>query len=213
MPNYCENTLIVKGDLDQLADFKNKVLKVTPEKELQFTMETLFPTPTELLGETSPQMFRGDNDDEKAKEEWQNRVIKLKEKYGHTDWYDWRIANWGTKWDACSPYYVDEDNGESLTIGYYTAWSPNIYWLKKVSVMYPNLKFSLLYEESGYFYCGRYETIYGLELYNEQGEPINVDEEGREVYYDSELERYRYKSDDSVIDDEDFWPKLENIFK
>lgn len=213
MPNYCDNTLIVQGDLDQLTDFKKKVLKVTPAKELEFTMQTLYPTPEELLQEVSPQMFRGDKDDEKQKEEWQNRINELQEKYGYSDWYYWRTANWGTKWDACSTFYVDEDNGESLTIGYSTAWSPNVEWIRYISPMYPNLKFLLLYEEGGAFFCGRYECINGLELCDEQGEPMNVDDDGREVYYDLELDKYRYKDDDTLIDDEDFFPQLSNIFK
>jgi len=35
------------------------------------------------------------------------------------DWYDWRIRNWGTKWNA----YEQDSNPASLTIEFQTAWS------------------------------------------------------------------------------------------
>ena len=39
------------------------------------------------------------------------------DKYGHIDWYNWRINNWGTKWNACDEY-VDDD-----VLEFNTAWS------------------------------------------------------------------------------------------
>ena len=41
---------------------------------------------------------------------------------GYYDWYDWSIANWGTKWDA---YHVEaQSDDSSLTYTFQTAWSP-----------------------------------------------------------------------------------------
>ena len=44
---------------------------------------------------------------------------------GHADdrWYDWRLANWDTKWDAYDVEVVDPDP-ENLEIEFNTAWSP-----------------------------------------------------------------------------------------
>lgn len=38
--------------------------------------------------------------------------------YGHVDWYDWSIANWGSKWNAYSSYLDEENNA----IEFDTAW-------------------------------------------------------------------------------------------
>lgn len=40
--------------------------------------------------------------------------------HGHAYWYDWAIANWGTKWNAYSQNY-DESSPETIT--FQTAWS------------------------------------------------------------------------------------------
>ena len=46
-------------------------------------------------------------------------------KSGKTDdrWYDWRIQNWDTKWDAYDVEVVDPDP-ENLEIEFNTAWAP-----------------------------------------------------------------------------------------
>jgi len=38
-------------------------------------------------------------------------------------WYDWRLANWDTKWDAYDVEVVDPDP-ENMEIEFNTAWSP-----------------------------------------------------------------------------------------
>lgn len=51
--------------------------------------------------------------------------------YGHDTWYDWSCDNWGTKWNACHTYYVDEFN-----IEFDTAWSTPIPIFKEISKKY-----------------------------------------------------------------------------
>lgn len=61
--------------------------------------------------------------------------------YGQNNWYDWSLANWGTKWDAYG-YYEDEDyshNRDSLR--FLTAWSAPHPVLEKLSEMFPGVKF------------------------------------------------------------------------
>lgn len=42
-------------------------------------------------------------------------------KYGHTDWYDWRNANWGVKWNAV---YPEVKTGDSfVSYGFGTPWN------------------------------------------------------------------------------------------
>jgi hypothetical protein len=72
-------------------------------------------------------------------------------------WYDWNIRNWGTKWDVAvssNETYPDttvEDtvNGENHVVHYNfeTAWSRPMPALLNLSSQYPDLLFTLSYEE------------------------------------------------------------------
>ena len=91
MPNWCNNTLNVEGDLNALQDLKKRVLKVNEYDTVEFTMEGLMPTPPELLEQTSPAYFRGDENDTEGRLEFEKHIEQLEEKYGYRDWYDWFV--------------------------------------------------------------------------------------------------------------------------
>jgi hypothetical protein len=61
------------------------------------------------------------------------------ERYGHKDWYDWSVNNWGTKWNAYSynSYYEGGD-----TIIFQTAWSAPEPIIELLSQKYPDVEFS-----------------------------------------------------------------------
>jgi hypothetical protein len=64
------------------------------------------------------------------------------EKYGAENcWYDWSIKNWGTKWNS---YGYDEhtaDNFDGCTVKFLTAWSSVSDLMKKLSSMFPDIRF------------------------------------------------------------------------
>jgi len=76
-------------------------------------------------------------------------------KYGATNWYDWAVANWSTKWgayDADDEFATANDlNGPNLraTINFTTAWSPATKFWTKVSSLYRSLTFQTDYEVEG----------------------------------------------------------------
>ena len=78
-------------------------------KEGAFDFNTLVPEPPELLVSTK-----------KAE-----TLKELRNTYGHDNWYDWRIANWGTKWNSydCE---LDESQVDLGILDYRfdTAWAP-----------------------------------------------------------------------------------------
>lgn len=88
---------------------------------------------------------------------------------GYFTWYDWAIWNWGTKWNACNcNLSYDHD-----FIGFSTAWDYPEPVLRKLSAMYPDVKFTAkCYYEDGdniiaEFLNGnlvRETTFYGDEL-------------------------------------------------
>ena len=214
MPNWCSNTLIVEGDLNELVDFKKKVLVQSDHDKgrLDFTMEVLHPTPPELLEQTSPVMWRGELHDEEGQKAFEAHIKSLKDTYGFEDWYSWRVANWGTKWD-CDTFYVNEHDGDCLEVNYSTAWSPNEGFIKFASQVYPSLKFRLAYEEGGMGFAGVLICENGEVIEENTADLEWIDSDtDRLVTYDSKLERYRYVDTDEVIDDEDFYPTEHNVF-
>jgi len=148
MPNWCENTLTIRGSKKDLQAFKKK-LEDTKENDKDICIfRTFRPMPKELKKTTSP------NDDAKLKKQ-------LLEKYGAEDWYDWANNNWGTKWGFCDvqwiedkPIKTDEQNLYDIKMYYQTAWSPGDDCLEEIFQELNNLSFFLTYEEPGMGFAG-----------------------------------------------------------
>ena len=68
------------------------------------------------------------------------KAFKNKQKYGVTSWYNWRIRNWGTKWNAYGYEGGVQFDGKSLR--FQTAWSPPEPIIAKLAEMYPDLDFT-----------------------------------------------------------------------
>ena len=109
-------------------------------------------------------------------------------------WYNWNIRNWGVKWDVAvgdDNKYPDTymegptENGENLVVYYNfnTAWGIPDVALTKLSAQYPDLLFTLSYEEET-GWGGEHEYLRGEQLegseynwkcrecdYEELGEP------------------------------------------
>lgn len=63
-------------------------------------------------------------------------------KYGHKDWYSWRVDKWNTKWNATEQGEWKLGKGYA-TISFLTAWSPPIPVLEKLSLEFPELELKL----------------------------------------------------------------------
>lgn len=124
------------------------------------------------------------------------------------DWYDWRIKNWGTKWNG-DIYDIKINEGE-LIVNFASAWSPPTHWLQKVARIFPDLHFELTYMETGIWFAGLC-IAEGEDFEDLDREISQTDEEQREVTYDSKRERYVYVDDGEVIEDEDFTPNYSVI--
>lgn len=127
MPNWCNNTLKIRGDEKQIARLAKKIKPKT-------FLSSFIPLPKELEGTTSP-----------SKKKNLNLILK----YKYDNWYDWQTNNWGTKWDI--ELETDEQNEYELIYSFDSAWTPPIKGIEKISAMFPKLTFWLEYEEEG---CG-----------------------------------------------------------
>lgn len=126
----------------------------------------------------------------------------LVEMYGTDNWYDWNIANWGTKWDCSSSeqgYQTDEES--YFAVNFDSAWSPPTNWLVKVIADYPKLNFKLIYSETGCWFAGvAFSNDGGMD--EEQGEPEYIDSDSGEVVtYNSDNGKFIDKEGNEVDED------------
>lgn len=161
-----------------------------PREDYDLTLP--FPTPKELV-ETTAGFFTAKPNENWAKhladgtitQEWHDELvrnnaegyIKNQEnliKYGHKDWYDWNIANWGTKW---SPRVEDLDYsdgvdgyGACIDLRYETAWAPPTKLLQTLSRLFPTLKFHTTFDEESQAFVGC-EIFMNGNVYGEYFEP------------------------------------------
>lgn len=67
--------------------------------------------------------------------------------YGHKDWYSWRIANWGTKWNA---YHFEHFEQQTDEVTFDTAWASPLPIFFTLSEMYKDITISVdYYNEDG----------------------------------------------------------------
>ena len=68
-------------------------------------------------------------------------------------WYDWRLQNWDTKWDAYDVVVIDDDP-DQLEVEFNTAWSPPEAVCSALREQYPDLSVSWFYDEPGMEFAG-----------------------------------------------------------
>lgn len=195
MPNWCNNSLKIVGDAESIADFARVTTSHEDHSESGIRLVNHYPLPQELAD--TPKGSFGESEKQKAMEEM-NKANKAK--YGYADWYDWSIANWGTKWGDCETELVHHVPTE-LLYTFDTAWSPPIQLIQKMSVKYPTLSFSIVYEELGMGFIGGMKIVNGETVMEEDTEVdggtgkiqildetftfIPYDEDNEDAHYDS----------------------------
>ena len=147
MPNHTSNKLAVSGTTDGIKQF----ISENKGEEESLSLEKALPTPSEMLGDNA---------------------IK-----GGTmpAWYNWRVENWGTKWDVYDSLPWTEDKYGNFITRFYSAWSPPTPWLKAVAEKYPDLSFELTYADEGGGFVGAMEA---KGLYGEGVSDYDWDSEG-----------------------------------
>lgn len=165
MPNWCWNHLEVTGDEIQLREFVEKSLVSPEENEIhdrtEFSFNGTHPMPKEFNNiRTGSCTIDGVSCQKWIEMDGKNipvteKVLKeLNEKYGADNWYDWNCENWGTKWDACEPH-IDHNDINYFAVSFESAWGPPIAWIHNIMQDFPDLCFTLEYEEPGMAFGGR----------------------------------------------------------
>lgn len=150
MPNHCFNKVSIYGS-DGSEETREQIAKLKDIFEDEKIFTHFIPEPDWA---NLPLMF---------KEETVSRGIGVKignlgelpvnGRFQSTDrqddrWYDWRLANWDTKWDAYD-VSVDDDDPDQLDVTFNTAWCPPDAICHAMREQYPDLDVSWFYDEPG----------------------------------------------------------------
>ena len=132
MPNHCHNrvTFYPAGDNTEKAIEDIKAIKQMFEDEDTFGQ--IIPEPdwlnTPLMSSQvkrysfSEPIGKVGELPQYVEDPWKRLVFKSSLQ-ADDRWYDWRVQNWDTKWDAYDVEVVDPDP-ENLEIEFNTAWAP-----------------------------------------------------------------------------------------
>jgi hypothetical protein len=103
------------------------------------------------------------NDDEQRKLEEQGELNR--KTHGYTNWYDFCVNEWGTKWDIGGGDASVDDIEGGLMLGFDSAWSPPIGAYEKL--MEQGFEIEAMYYEPGMAFAGIWDN--GNDDYYEYG--------------------------------------------
>jgi hypothetical protein len=115
----------------------------------------------------------GDPDEQKKLEEQGELNRKT---HGYTNWYDFCVAEWGTKWDIGGGDASVDDIEGGLMLGFDSAWSPPIGAYEKL--MEQGFEIEAMYYEPGMAFAGIWDN--GNDDYYEYG-GMNSDQIAEEL--------------------------------
>ena len=151
MPNHCHNRVTFYAS----PEHNDQITKIKQIFLDENVFGQIIPEPdwvnTPLL--TSDNRFgtKYGNDGELPQYEGEGAIKRLV--FKSTDitdqrWYDWRVQNWDTKWDAYD-IVVTDDDPDCTEIEFNTAWSPPEAICNALREQYPDLSISWFYDEPG----------------------------------------------------------------
>lgn len=150
MPNWCNNGITLRHADPSMID---RVIKGQEGLLMEF-----IPTPKALTETVAG--FMGE--DKRAAHEAQQAANIAK--YGFKDWYDWNVANWGTKWDVTLDN-VERVDSNTVTASFESAWAPPINAYERLEEL--GFEVEAFYYEPGMAFVGKYAD--GCDDYYEYG--------------------------------------------
>ena len=166
MPNHCHNRVSFYGDseseIQKLHDIFSKGLENDDEVDTGTVFGHFIPEPdwsTVPLHENDVKEYSFSNPRGEVGECPKMIIDKDKPfrsglRFESTDvmddrWYNWRVQNWGTKWDCYTLEIDDSDLPHGFEVTFETAWSPPEEVCYAIREQYPNVSISWFYDEPG----------------------------------------------------------------
>jgi hypothetical protein len=143
MPNWCNNNLTLEHEDPAMIQRAADALQ-----RGEFLQE-FCPVPEDL------QIVAGRVGDGDEQRELERKTAENLEKYGYGNWYDYCVAEWGTKWDVgCEGSTDVHPDGKMLHTYFDSAWSPPIGAYEKLEAL--GFGVNAMYYEGGMNYAGVY---------------------------------------------------------
>jgi hypothetical protein len=170
MPNWCNNTIEIKGSTETI---KTLWEGATAEGDDGGLLNSMVPMPKALNDTTSP-----------TPPDSEQPVVD-----GFDNWYDWRVSNWGCKWDVNTEGLEFEDHGDgTATIhGWFDSpWGPPTTAYEKFCDDMDGVYLEAFYEEGGMDFAGHWTSegdddyLEGISDYAR--EKIKTGESGSSLY-------------------------------
>jgi hypothetical protein len=205
MPNYCDADVTIYGSRADLEALLAKASEGTHEVGTDWDTETRKYNKVEQV----PNTFSFDN-----------FLPTPPEKLEGDGWFDWRIENWGTKWDLVqnethiSPILTNNDPNLSheafIGMGFQTAWSPALEIFARITEQFPNVLVRYKYVEEGMAFFGLAE-IYGGEIDNDQRQITDEDYKIAGAVLDAEGQiDWELTDEYDLYDALDYWKEGDN---
>jgi hypothetical protein len=135
MPNWCVNNVYIETTPEEIAAIVAAIENQDDDKGL---LHYLCPEPEHVENDTSGVM---------------------------PNWYNWRVANWGTKWEVQAEITSHSVEGGWINLFFDSAWSPPIEALDYWASQGENRQFNVRYIEWGAAFCGEADNS-GNTTYN-----------------------------------------------
>ena len=180
MPNWVKHHVIINGEENNVKKFIDECLftKNDEDEEIAFSFNSVIPMPESLdiscgsYTETGMEILKATEEERKRMmdtiedTEKLNEILELGrialdniEKYGYPTWYEWRINNWGTKWDSSES--SASTYSDSAEIWFETAWNTPMPVMEELSRKY-DLEVIVEYaDEDLGCNCGKYTYVNG----------------------------------------------------
>ena len=177
MPNHVIHRLYIHGDNEQ--DVKSFI-----RGKAAIDFDKIIPMPEELEDTPAPTPMETEDDI--------NKHHELMQKWGASNWYDWRLSNWDTKWNA---YEVNKyDN----VVEFQTAWSTPYAIFVKLSELFPDVLVSVRYSDEDFGH-----NVGEFDLFNGEEVNVNQPEGGSREAYELAME-IQYGGVDEYYFEDDF---------
>ena len=150
MPNHCHNRVTfysanteAVAKLKQIFEDENCFGQIIPEPD--WDNQPLMSNELKFLGRERGKVGELP---QYVEDPWRRLVFKST---GQADdrWYDWRLQNWDTKWDAYDVEQHDFDDPDQYEVTFNTAWSPPDAICNEIREQYPDVEVSWFYDEPG----------------------------------------------------------------